>query len=346
MKEQPQRAWRRVGLTLGLATGMVVGGGWLWWAIEGGWGKRISTGMPTSEVTGAPAIDPVVVRSVALFPGRKRDEIPTVDRPVFAAAPPNSAALTDDDWILGVAWEGVARAYPLWILSKREIVNDRFGDEPVCVTYCPLSASAAVYLSRVRGDRTAFGNEGGLYECNLVLYDRRTGSLWYQMRGEAIHGPLMGERLVQIPGYAQRWGTWRRKHPGTSVLVGDERSGQFFRVATGGSPLSEIAATMPEAPVSRTNALLPAMERVVGVRHEGREVWYTETQLRELAEGPHAVPGLADLMLWVDDDGATWAFRHGEAEVPWIGGYWFAWHAAFPAAVRIEGRGQRTGSTR
>ncbi len=90
--------------------------------------------------------------------------------------------------VVGVYFGGTARAYPLWVLGSREIVNDRFGNDAVSVTYCPLSASAVVFLSRVGSRSLTFGNEGALYECNLVLYDRQTYSLRYQLRGSAITG--------------------------------------------------------------------------------------------------------------------------------------------------------------
>jgi len=83
-------------------------------------------------------------------------------------------------------------------------VNDRFGNDTVCVTYCPLSASAVVFLSRVGNRSLTFGNEGALYECNLVLYDRQTHSLWYQLRGSAIAGDYKNARLRIVPAVVAR----------------------------------------------------------------------------------------------------------------------------------------------
>lgn len=135
---------------------------------------------------------PTEIDGVPLHPGRKRDEIEAIDQPLFASSAPNTAALSDDDWVIGVHRDGTARAYPLWILARREIVNDRFKAEPVCITYCPISGSALVFSSRVNGQPVTFGNEGALYEANLLLYDRESNSLWYQLRGLAIAGPARG----------------------------------------------------------------------------------------------------------------------------------------------------------
>jgi hypothetical protein len=57
-----------------------------------------------------------------------------------------------------------------------------------CVTYCPLSASALPFHSRLDGKCLTFENHGDLYECNLVMYDRGTDSLWYQLGGMGLYG--------------------------------------------------------------------------------------------------------------------------------------------------------------
>lgn len=351
------RAVRRLPRILGGAIGIAVIAAGTWLVFRSA--KTGSEPSGPSAASGSPGtVDeprPRMEYPGAWHAGRKRDEIAAVDRPIFAPVPPPSADLSDDDWVVGIERNGVARAYPLWILAKREIVNDRFGDDPVCVTYCPLSASAAVFLARVRGEPAVFGNEGSLFECNLVLYDRGTGSLWYQLRGEAIEGAWRGERLTQLPGYVTPWGSWRIRHANTTVLVADGHSGRFFRVATGTSAAEEVAAPTPQAPVSRTNARFASMERVVGAGFAGStpgttiRVCFPEASLRALAAGDYPVPGVPNGVLRVDARRRTWAFLGEGREVPWIGGYWFAWHAAYPEAEFPELRAaesQGTGSTR
>jgi hypothetical protein len=293
---------------------------------------------------------------LVLHPGRTRDWVAPVDAPVFAAEPPPSAALADDDLVFGLTLAGEARAYPLWVLAGREVVNDRFGGEPVVITYCPLSATAVAYRARVGGRRLTFGNEGALIESNLVLYDRETGSLWYQFRGEAVRGSQRGQRLEAIPGLVLSWGAWRRRHATTVVLVADARRGRFFRVATGGGEGFGVErdGEAPEIPVSRTSPVYPPREKLVGVRGVGGMVGIRERAIGLLPAGEHGVPGEPGLTLRVEAPDGVWTFRRGAAEVPWVGGYWFAWHAAFPGASLVEpGNGggpgagdQRTGSTR
>jgi hypothetical protein len=312
----------------------------------------------------------VIFEGVGLHPGRRRDEIQTMDHPVFASEAPNTAALSDSDLVVGVSRGGESRAYPLWVLARREIINDRIGAEPVCVTYCPLSASVVVFLARMGGEDLVFGNEGALYECNLVLYDRGSGSLWYQLRGMAIHGSRAGEHLSKIPAELVSWGNWRRRHPEGRVLVGDERTGRMFRMADGASTEGLAAPGSPEAPVSRMDPRLPTMERVLGVEVEGQAVCWPVSDLEQLPDGRHAIPGsflFKNGLLTTHEPGipvgktspptagetptATearfmeaselWLEKHQDhgvrvvtgdgTEIPLIPAYWFAWQAAFPA---------------
>ncbi|MBI4609871.1 MAG: DUF3179 domain-containing protein [Candidatus Rokubacteria bacterium] len=68
---------------------------------------------------------------VALAP----DVIRAIDEPKFAAGAAAERQMARDEHVLGVRLAGVARAYPLGHLSAHEIVNDRFGDTPVAVTW-------------------------------------------------------------------------------------------------------------------------------------------------------------------------------------------------------------------
>jgi hypothetical protein len=43
--------------------------------------------------------------------------------------------MREDENVLGVYLDGVARAFPTKILSWHELVNDRFGDSPVLISW-------------------------------------------------------------------------------------------------------------------------------------------------------------------------------------------------------------------
>jgi len=66
--------------------------------------------------------------------GPPKDGIPAILDPQFIPAQ-EATFLADDDELIGVVESGVAKVYPLRILTWHEMVNDRLGDKPVAVTY-------------------------------------------------------------------------------------------------------------------------------------------------------------------------------------------------------------------
>jgi hypothetical protein len=62
-----------------------------------------------------------------------RDAIRPIYQPQFV--PPADARLRADDLVLGVEIQGRARAYPVAILNRREMVNDELDGVPILVTW-------------------------------------------------------------------------------------------------------------------------------------------------------------------------------------------------------------------
>lgn len=158
--------------------------------------------------------------------------------------------LTDEAMVIGLEREGSARAYPIRVLWKHEVVNENFGG-PILVTFCPLCASGLVADRRVAGEPASFGVSGRLWrppgaetqasrdadgifgaslderestprparDHNLVMYDEPTGSYWSQLLAQAICGPRTGDRLPFLPSTVAPWGDWQADHPDTAVLL-------------------------------------------------------------------------------------------------------------------------------
>ena len=66
--------------------------------------------------------------------GPPRDGIPSLTEPAYLPAAEADFMRAGED-VLGVYLNGVARAYPTRILSWHELVNDRFGEQPVLVSW-------------------------------------------------------------------------------------------------------------------------------------------------------------------------------------------------------------------
>jgi hypothetical protein len=182
-------------------------------------------------------------------------DIVAIADPAFDAAWPDPVPdgyrpLADEDVVVGVAAGGEARAYPLSLLARHEIVNDHL-DGPLLVTFCPLCRSGLVASRRVAGEPTTFDVSGLLWQPpriqvaaseadgrvfsdresgvsptrNLVMVDAATGSYWSQILARAICGPQAGTALDVRPSTVTTWGDWRASHDDATVLLPPPHSG-------------------------------------------------------------------------------------------------------------------------
>ncbi|MFT4889146.1 MAG: hypothetical protein ACI9YT_000055 [Halobacteriales archaeon] len=174
------------------------------------------------------------IPSSALIVAAPGDAIPAITDPAFAAdwtdieierdeGTVGRPRLAPNDGVIGVVRNGEARAYPIRVLAKHEIVNDAFHG-PLLVTYCPLCASGMTAVRRVGGEVTTFEVTGKLWKSNLVLSDRTTGSYWSQLYATAIRGQATGQRLSLRPSSLTTWGEWERAYPDGQVLLPPPRS--------------------------------------------------------------------------------------------------------------------------
>jgi hypothetical protein len=69
---------------------------------------------------------------VTLLP---RDAIRSIDHPTFYRAAEADAEYGPDEMVLGVVFDGEARAYSTSLLSTHEIVNDDIAGRPIAVTW-------------------------------------------------------------------------------------------------------------------------------------------------------------------------------------------------------------------
>lgn len=259
--------------------------------------------------------------------GPAKDGIPAIDQPKFVNAE-NAGFLQPGDMVLGLAAQGGARAYPLRILNWHEVVNDQIGQQPVTITYCPLCGTGVAFDRRVNGRVLNFGVSGLLYNNDVLLYDRQTGSLWSQLMAQAVSGPLKGQSLTMLAVTHTTWADWRSSHPATQVLsteTGHRRS--YDRDPYAGYDSSEEIIF----PMRLRAAGFHPKERVLGVTIDAHSKAYPFV---ELAKTNGVITDtLAGTALTIRFDKAaaraTVHDAHG-AQRPGVVGYWFAWYAFHP----------------
>ena len=103
-----------------------------------------------------------------------------------------------------------------------------------------------MYSANVNGRPTTFGTSGLLYRSNKLMYDRATNTLWSQLLGEPVIGPLAdsGIELSLYPVLLTTWGEWRTEHPDTTVLA--SRTGQVSMSPAGEAGIGSPRRYLPE----------------------------------------------------------------------------------------------------
>lgn len=261
--------------------------------------------------------------------GPPKDGIPAIDRPKFVTGAQSSLASADR--VLGVAAGGRARAYPVAILNWHEVVNDRFGDRQLVITYCPLCGTGMAFESPAAASRGGFGVSGLLYDSDVLLYDRATDSLWSQLLQKAISGPLKGTGLASIPLTHTTWADWRRRHPATEVLSRDTGFHRDYdRDPYAG--YDRIQRLMFD--VEHRDDRFSLKEWVLGVKLGGKSKAYPFSVLaRVVNQKGELIDTLAGQRLRVRYDPehrTAEAFDANGRALPSVMAFWFAWVAFHP----------------
>lgn len=196
--------------------------------------------------------------------GPPKDGIPAINNPTFLPQSEAKDWIGNSEPVIAFQHKGEARAYPLQILIWHEIVNDRFGEKPVLVTFCPLCYSAIVFERRIYGETHEFGVSGFLRHSDMIMFDRKTESLWQQFTGKAVVGDYTGTALKILPSQIMSFDQFQDAYPEGKVLskeTGHQRPyGENPYV--GYDDINNTPLFMDEPEDGR----LKPMQKVVGVR--------------------------------------------------------------------------------
>jgi hypothetical protein len=134
------------------------------------------------------------------------------------------ASLDAEEEVIGVVFEGKARAYRLNALRDRDhhVVNDVVGGVPVSVAFCDLNNCVRVYTDP-RGPRSEpldVASAGVVDGAMVVTID---GTLYLQESGLPMEPGQAAMPYTAITPERVSWAEWSRRHPDTEVFVAAPR---------------------------------------------------------------------------------------------------------------------------
>ena len=261
--------------------------------------------------------------------------IPAADNPEVSSAQ-DATWLKDEDIVFGIGVNGEFRAYPRRIMEVREMVNDTLGGRHLGIPYCTLCGSAPAYFTnQLPGgiDRPILRTSGLLIRSNKVMYDINTFSVFDTFLGTAVTGPLAEKnvRLMQASVVTTDWGTWKKRHPETTVLV--------EALALGRDPdfRNSRDADGPIFPVGNVDPRLPVHEDIIGVQTaSGKPVAFQRSRaIVALKNGEEIAFENVRLQL---EAGGIKAVDADDADLGSHQAFWFAWSQFHPQTALWSGQ--------
>ncbi len=253
--------------------------------------------------------------------------IPAADNPEVTSAA-DATWLKDEDIVFGIGINGEYRAYPRQIMEVREMVNDTLGGRHLGIPYCTLCGAAQAYFTDRLPDgveRPVLRTSGLLIRSNKVMYDVNTYSVFDTFLGNAVTGPLAAKKLQlkQATVVTTDWGTWKKAHPDTTVLIEALALGRNFDFRNGRD------ANGPIFPVGDVDPRLPVHEDIIGaITASGTPVAFQRSKaFVALKQGDEIA--FENIRLKLDAGG----IRAVDADGSDLGShqaFWFAWSQFHP----------------
>ncbi len=247
------------------------------------------------------------------------------DDPTFVA-PEEAHWVAANTPVIGLVLGDQARAYPVHLVERHQVVNDRVGDKAIAILFDPLSGSPLAFEREVEGEVLEFGVSGLVHNASFVFYDRETESLWSPLRGEAIAGKRVGQKLERIRVRQETASSWHERYPQTVVMERPAPRSIDYRY----SPYSSywVEDKIPFPVVARDDRY-HAKEVVVGIVVNGKARAYLGSKLT--AAGGKMVDRFEGQEIRIEYDTEHAVFRW---EIPKsvlvVESYWFAWKAFQP----------------
>jgi Protein of unknown function (DUF3179) len=163
-----------------------------------------------------------------------------------------------------------------------------------------------VWETTVNGRQLHF-HLAGINNQNFIMRDEETGSWWQQVSGEAINGPMKGQRLRPVFHDELTFGLWKREQPAGRVLRPDEAVAQANRYvpANWEEKMLKVPVTTSHAP----DASLSPRALVAGISIKGASRAFTYEALAQQRLILDDIGGVPIFILLGEDKKSVRAFE-------------------------------------
>ena len=232
-------------------------------------GTAVWAALETSQTGLFPAwsIPPLLLMALAIvlaYKMHQENAFQAVDFPQTAADISN-LPLADDMQLAIIEYGGVTRAYPLDYVIHHHIINDRFGEHIVALTYCAMCRTVIPF------DVTDIGPlfVGSFKGANMIVADRKTKTFFQQATFESVIGKLHPHTLTMLPFQILAWKEVKMLQPLPLIAKVTEKDFREFELPIPGVWKKIVAGeTTPGLPEKDRDQTFPARTHVIGVIDE------------------------------------------------------------------------------
>jgi uncharacterized protein DUF3179 len=157
------------------------------------------------------------------------------------------------------------------------------------------------------GGRQLHFHLAGINNQNFIMRDEETGSWWQQVTGEAIQGPLKGQRLTPVWHDELTFGLWKREKPQGRVLRPNEQIAQAGKYAP--ANWEERMANVPVTTSATLDKSLQPRTLVIGLTLNGTSKAYPFDALARQSPIQDDVGGVPIFIVLGDDKKSVRAYE-------------------------------------
>lgn len=209
-------------------------------------------------------IAPIIISGFALILTYKMHQdkaFPALFFPEIAKDP-EKLPLNDNMEMAVIEYEDITKCYPLDYVIHHHIINDRFKDKIVALTYCAMCRSIIPF------DVTDIGPlfVGSFKNANMIVADKRTKTFFQQATFKSLIGKLHPHELTMIPFQILSWSEVKETIVNPQVVKVSEKDFKQFELPIPGIWEKIIASeSTPGLSGKNRDKTFPSRTHVIGI---------------------------------------------------------------------------------
>jgi len=171
----------------------------------------------------------------------------------------DSLPLSDDQEIALIDYEGITKAYPLDYVIHHHIVNDKFNDKTIALTYCAMCRSIIPF------DVTDIGSlfVASFKNANMIVADKKTGTFFQQAYFKSIIGKLHPYSLEMISFQILPWKIVKNLKSNPQVAIINENDLRPFKLPMPGVWKKVMSSELTPG-LSNKDKTFPSKTHIIG----------------------------------------------------------------------------------